>query len=68
MNRVLRSADDLLSSGLISGAEAEALRAAPAPYAVPVTPAMASPIAPPHPASPTCRPFVPPAAPSLATP
>ncbi|XYD10236.1 lysine-2,3-aminomutase-like protein [Methylobacterium sp. NMS12] len=68
MNRVLRSADDLLSAGLISGAEAEALGAVLARYAVSVTPDMAELIDPQDPDDPIGRQFVPRAAEAVATP
>ena len=68
MNRALRSADDLLSAGLISGAEAEALGAVLARYAVSVTPDMAELIDPQDPDDPIGRQFVPRAEEAVATP
>lgn len=68
MNRALRSADDLLSAGLISGAEADALSAVLARYAVSVTPDMAELIDPQDPDDPIGRQFVPRVAEAVATP
>ncbi len=68
MNRALRSADDLLSAGLISGAEADALGAVLARYAVSVTPDMAELIDPQDPDDPIGRQFVPRVAEAVATP
>ena len=68
MNQALRSADDLLSAGLISGAEAEALGAVLARYAVSVTPDMAELIDPQDPDDPIGRQFVPRAEEAVATP
>ncbi|MFF9550545.1 lysine-2,3-aminomutase-like protein [Methylobacterium fujisawaense] len=68
MNRALRSADDLFSAGLISGAEAEALGAVLARYAVSVTPDMAELIDPQDPDDPIGRQFVPRAEEAVATP
>ncbi|MGE8128406.1 lysine-2,3-aminomutase-like protein [Methylobacterium sp. NPDC080182] len=68
MNRVLRSADDLLTAGLISGAEAEALGAVLARYAVSVTPDMAELIDSQDPDDPIGRQFVPRTAEAVATP
>lgn len=68
MNRALRSADDLLSAGLISGAEADALGAVLARYAVSVTPDMAELIDPQDPDDPIGRQFVPRVAEADATP
>lgn len=68
MNRALRSTDDLLSAGLISGAEAEALGAVLARYAVSVTPDMAELIDPQDPDDPIGRQFVPRAEEAVATP
>lgn len=68
MNQALRSADDLFSAGLISGAEAEALGAVLARYAVSVTPDMAELIDPQDPDDPIGRQFVPRAEEAVATP
>jgi lysine 2,3-aminomutase len=62
MNRVLRSADDLVSAGLVSGEEAAALDGVLARYAVSVTPDMAELIDPDDPDDPIARQFVPRAA------
>jgi lysine 2,3-aminomutase len=59
VNRVLRSLDDLAEAGLISGAEAEPLRAVLARYAVSVTPEMVDLINPYDPDDPIARQFVP---------
>jgi lysine 2,3-aminomutase len=59
VNRVLRSADDLADAGLISAAEAEALGAVLARYAVSVTADMAELIDPADPEDPIARQFVP---------
>ena len=59
MNRVLRSAEDLAEAGLISVAEAEALRAVLARYAVSVTADMAELIDPADPEDPIARQFIP---------
>ncbi len=59
MNRVLRSAEDLAEAGLISAAEAEALRAVLARYAVSVTADMAELIDPADPEDPIARQFIP---------
>ena len=59
MNRVLRSADDLATAGLVSDAEAEALRAVLARYAMSVTPDMAELIDPDDPDDPIARQFLP---------
>lgn len=59
MNRVLRSAEDLAEAGLISAAEADALRAVLARYAVSVTADMAELIDPADPEDPIARQFIP---------
>jgi lysine 2,3-aminomutase len=59
VNRVLRSAEDLAEAGLISAAEAEALRAVLARYAVSVTADMAELIDPADPEDPIARQFIP---------
>lgn len=59
MNRVLRSADDLAAAGLVSEAEAEALRSVLARYALSITPDMAALIDPDEPDDPIGRQFVP---------
>ena len=59
MNRVLRSADDLTAAGLISEAEAEALQAVLARYAVSITPDMAELVDPDASDDPIGRQFIP---------
>jgi lysine 2,3-aminomutase len=59
VNRVLRSAEDLAEAGLISAAEADALRAVLARYAVSVTADMAELIDPADPEDPIARQFIP---------
>ncbi|WP_457103820.1 lysine-2,3-aminomutase-like protein [Methylobacterium sp. P5_C11] len=59
MNRVLRSVDDLMAAGLVSGEEADGVSAVLARYAVSVTPDMAELIDPDDPDDPIARQFVP---------
>ncbi|MBE7200532.1 MAG: lysine-2,3-aminomutase-like protein, partial [Parafilimonas terrae] len=59
MNRVLRSADDLVAAGLVTDAEAETLQAVLARYAVSVTPDMAELIDPEASDDPIARQFLP---------
>jgi lysine 2,3-aminomutase len=59
VNRILRSADDLVAAGLVSDTEAEALQAVLTRYAVSVTPDMAELINPEAPDDPIARQFLP---------
>ena len=59
MNRVLRSAADLAAAGLVAEAEAEALHAVLARYAVSITPDMAALVDPDDPDDPIGRQFIP---------